>query len=109
MSPAPTEESAVDYFTVLLLRALGYTKRRRVLTTRKVIPFVDHAEDDRHASIIDENGILLLVMQRHMDSSYDVKPQLIAEAIAAFAVNNQTRQQTFELLFFLATRLSRNR
>jgi hypothetical protein len=48
-------------------------------------------------------------MQRHMDSSYDVKPQLIAEAIAAFAVNNQTRQQTFELLFFLATRLSRNR
>jgi len=107
VSPLPTEESAVD-FTVLLLRALGYTKRRRVLRTRKVIPFVDHAED-RHASIINENGILLLVMQRHVDSSYDVKPQLIAEAIAAFAVNNQTRQQTFELLFFLATRLSRNR
>ncbi|KAG1881176.1 hypothetical protein F4604DRAFT_467396 [Suillus subluteus] len=100
MSPAPAEESAVDDFTVLLLRALGYTKRRRVPRTRKVIPFVVCSEDrqaETDVCIIDENGILLLVMQedkRHMDSSYgDPEPQLIAEAIAAFAANNQTRQQ----------------
>ncbi|KAG1876418.1 hypothetical protein DFJ58DRAFT_865341 [Suillus subalutaceus] len=99
MSPAPAEESAVDDFTVLLLRALGYTKKRRVPRTRKVNPFVVCSED-RHAEtdvcIIDENGILLLVMQEdkcHIDSSYDPEPQLIAEAIAAFAANNQTRQQ----------------
>ena len=30
MSPAPAEESAVDDFAVLLLRALGYTTRGRV-------------------------------------------------------------------------------
>ncbi|KAG2042597.1 hypothetical protein BDR03DRAFT_943763 [Suillus americanus] len=100
MSPASAEEFAVDDFTVLLLRALGYTKRKRVPRTRKVISFVVCAED-RHAKmdvcIIDETGILLLVMQEdkcHMDSSYDPEPQFIAEAIAAFAANNQTRQQT---------------
>ncbi|KAG1724297.1 uncharacterized protein EDB91DRAFT_143068 [Suillus paluster] len=99
MSPAPAEESAVDDYAVLLLRALGYTKRGRVLRTRKDIPLVICAEN-RHVKtdvcIIDDNQILLLVQEdkRHLDSS-DAEPQLIAEAIAAFAANNLTRQRTF--------------
>ncbi|KAN0080323.1 hypothetical protein V8E55_009889 [Tylopilus felleus] len=98
MSPAPVEESAVDDFAVLLLRALGYNTRGRVLRTRKDIPLVicgenSHAKVD--VCIIDQNEISLLVQEdkRHMDNS-DPEPQLIAQAIAAFAANNQTRQQT---------------
>ncbi|KAG1768452.1 hypothetical protein EV702DRAFT_1271524 [Suillus placidus] len=64
-------ESAVDDFTVLLLRALGYAKRGRVPRTRKIIPFVICAENSRLA-----------------------KTHLVAEATAAFAANDQTRHQT---------------
>jgi hypothetical protein len=98
MSPAPAEESAVDDFAVLLLRALGYTRRGRVFRTRKDIPLVICGEN-RHAKtdvcIVDDNEILLLVQEdkRHLENS-DPEPQLIAEAIAAFAANNQIRQQT---------------
>lgn len=37
MSPTPAEKSAVDDFAVLLLCALGYTMRGRVLRKRKDI------------------------------------------------------------------------
>ncbi|KAH9001258.1 hypothetical protein EDB92DRAFT_1825584 [Lactarius akahatsu] len=101
MSPAPAEESAVDDFVVLLLRALRYNTRGRVLRTRKDIPLVICGEN-RYAKtdvcIIDQNEILLLVQEdkRHMDNS-DPEPQLIAGAVAAFAANNQTRRQTLNL------------
>ena len=98
MSPAPAEESAVDDFAILLLRALGYTGRGRVFRSRKDIPLVicgenSHAKTD--VCIVDDNEILLLVQEdkRHMENS-DPEPQLIAEAIAAFAANNQIRQST---------------
>jgi len=98
MSPAPAEESAVDDFAVLLLCALGYTTRGRVLRSRKDIPLIICGEN-RHAKtdvcIINQNEILLLVQEdkQHMDLS-DPEPQLIAEAIAAFAANNRTRQRS---------------
>ncbi|KAH9050758.1 hypothetical protein EDB84DRAFT_1259073 [Lactarius hengduanensis] len=105
MSPAPAEESAVDDFVVLLLRALRYNTRGRVLRTRKDIPLVICGEN-RYAKtdvcIIDQNEILLLVQEdkrRFMDNS-DPEPQLIAVAIAAFAANNQTRRQTLNLTPF---------
>jgi len=98
MSLAPAEESAVDDFAVLLLRALRYTTRGRVFRTRKDIPFIICGEK-RHTKtdvcIIDHSDILLLVQEdkRHMEASIP-EAQLIAEAIAAFAANNRTRQQT---------------
>ena len=98
MSLPPAEESAVDDFAVVLLRALGYTRRGRVSRTRKDIPLLICGEN-RHVKtdvcIIDDNEILLLVQEdkRHLDNS-DPQPQLIVEAIAAFAANNQVRQQT---------------
>ena len=73
MAPA-AEESAVDDFAVLLLRALGYTRRGRVSRTRKVLPLVICGEN-RHAKtdvcLIDENEIVLLVQEdkRHMEDS----------------------------------------
>jgi hypothetical protein len=102
MSPAPAEESAVDDFAVLLLRALGYNTRGRSLRTRKDIPLVICGENrlaKTDVCIVDQNKILLLIQEdkRHMDHS-DPEPQLIAEAIAAFAANNQTRQQTLNQL-----------
>ena len=99
MSPAPAEESAVDDFAVLLLRALGYTPRGRVVRTRKEIPLIICGEA-RHMKtdvcIIDQNEIVLLVQEdkRHLDLASDPEPQLIAEAIAAFPANNRTRQRT---------------
>ena len=96
MSPAPAEESAVTDFALLLLRALGYTRRGRVFRTRKDIPLVicgemSHAKRD----VVYDNEILLLVQE---DKSHlqilDPEPQLIAQAIAAFAANNRIRQQT---------------
>ena len=48
MSHAPAEESAVDNFAVLLLCALGYNMRGRVLIMRKVIPLIICGEN-RHA------------------------------------------------------------
>ncbi|KAH9005166.1 hypothetical protein EDB86DRAFT_2825476 [Lactarius hatsudake] len=98
MSPAPAEESAVDDFVVLLLRALRYNTRGRVLRTRKDIPLVICGEN-RYAKtdvcIVDQNEILLVVQEdkRHMENS-DPEPQLIVGAIAAFAANNQIRRQT---------------
>ncbi|KAH8982020.1 hypothetical protein EDB92DRAFT_1895630 [Lactarius akahatsu] len=99
--PQLMTESAVDDFAVLLLRALRYNTRGRVLRTRKDIPLVICGEN-RHAKtdvcIVDQNEILLLVQEdkQHMDNS-DPEPQLIAEAIAVFAANNRTRRQTSNL------------
>jgi len=97
MSPAPAEESAVDDFAVLLLQALGYTRRGRHYRTRKDIPFVicgeqKHAKTD--VCIIEDHGILLLVQEdkRHMANDHP-GAQLIAEAIAAFAANNEIRRK----------------
>ncbi|KAK2463783.1 hypothetical protein APHAL10511_004181 [Amanita phalloides] len=100
MSLAPAEESAVDDFAVLLLRALGYTRRGRHFRTRKDIPLVICGEK-RHAKtdvcIIDDHGILLLVQEdkRHMEND-DPEAQLIAEAIAAFAANNEVRRNVLD-------------
>ncbi|KAI6141567.1 hypothetical protein EDD17DRAFT_1664784, partial [Pisolithus thermaeus] len=85
----PAEESAVDDFAMIQLRALGYEPRGRTLRTRKDLPLVicgknrqaKTDEDKRHLSEIDG----------------DPEPQLIAEAIAAFALNNRRRVLTLDL------------
>lgn len=101
MVPVPAEESAVDDFAVVLLRALGYTPRGRALRTRKDLPLVVCGEN-RYAKtdvcLIDEQEIMLLVQEdkRHMIPG-EPEPQLIAEAIAAFTANNRTRVLTWGL------------
>jgi len=97
MHMSPGEESAVADFVVDLFRILRYTGRDvgRVARTRKDLPFWVCGEE-RHAKtdvcIMNDQDILLLVQEdkRHMESSNPV-PQLIAEAIAAFYNNNNTR------------------
>ncbi|KAI9446446.1 hypothetical protein H4582DRAFT_2052470 [Lactarius indigo] len=79
MSPVLAEESAVNDFSVLLLRALRYNTRGRCFKDEEGHPscYLWREQEDK----------------RHMDNS-DPEPQLIAKAIAAFAANNQTRRQT---------------
>jgi hypothetical protein len=97
----PAEESAVDDFAVLLLRALGYEPRGRTLRTRKDL-FLIVCGENRHAKtdvcLIDEEEIVLRVQEdkRHMGPE-DPEAQLIAEAIAAFTTNNRTRVHTLGL------------
>lgn len=97
MSIAPHEESAVDDFAVALFRACGYSRKGRVVRTRKKIPFLicgqnRHVETD--VCIMDDNAIILLLQEDkgHLDGS-DPEPLLIAEAIAAFAANNHMRER----------------
>jgi len=97
MAVSPGEESAVDDFAVQLFRILCYTGRAvgRVARTRKDLPFWICGEQ-RHVKadvcIMDAFDILLLVQEdkQHLDGS-DPEPQLMAEAIAAFYGNNNTR------------------
>ncbi|KAJ3559874.1 hypothetical protein NP233_g11154 [Leucocoprinus birnbaumii] len=78
MAVPPGEESAVDDFSVQLFKVLGHTKT--------------------DVCIMDASDILLLVQEdkRHLDGS-DPEPQLIAEAIAAFYNNNNTRVRALGL------------
>ncbi|KAL5480512.1 hypothetical protein ACEPAI_1782 [Sanghuangporus weigelae] len=87
MAISPDEESAVVDFMVALFRACGYTGVGRVARTRKEIPLLICGEN-RHTKTDKD--------KRHMDGT-DPEPQLIAEAIAACAANNQTRVRTLSL------------
>lgn len=104
MKPAPAEESAVVDFAVDLFKYLGYVKRHRVARTRKDIPFLvcgewRHAKTDVCLIDRNQNDILLLVQEDKRfqpDNPLDPRPQLIAEAIAAFAYNNRIREMAGE-------------
>ncbi|KAI6103498.1 hypothetical protein F5141DRAFT_210462 [Pisolithus sp. B1] len=99
----PAEESAVDDFAMILLRALGYEPRGRTLRTRKDLPLVicgKNRQAKTDVTLIDEDEIILLVQEdkRHLsETEGDPEPQLIAEAIAAFALNNRRRVLTLDL------------
>lgn len=94
-----TGESAVDDFAVELFKVLGYVRRNRVARTRKYLRLLicgeyTHAKTD--VCIVDrsQNDILLLVQEdkRSEDREpVDAQAQLIAQAVAAFAENNENR------------------
>jgi hypothetical protein len=93
----PGEESAVDDFASKLLRTLHYCPRGRLIRTRKNIPLVICGENryvKTDVCILGRNEIILLIQEdkRHLETK-DPEPQLVAEAIAAFAENNRTRKR----------------
>jgi len=95
MSPR-SGESAVDNFAAGLFRALGYAKRNRVARTRRDLSLLicgefRHAQTDVCIVDHDQNDILLLVQGFEEGGGGDPEAQLIAEAIAAFGVNNEQR------------------
>lgn len=100
MIPTGPEESAVNDFAVELSKMLGYVRRNRVARTRKDVPLLICGEQRRAKTdvcIIDrsQNDILLLVQEDKRfgeEKISDAEAQLIAEAIAAFGLNNSLRR-----------------
>jgi len=97
LNPKVGQESAVDTFVSKLLEQSGYDAEDRIIFIRHALPFVicgttSLAQTD--VCIMDDNEILLLVQEdKRATSIKDPEPQVIAEAIAAFALNNKTRQK----------------
>jgi hypothetical protein len=101
LDPKVGQESARDNFSAKLLEKLGYDDGDRIIFPRHSLPFVicgitSQAQTD--LCVMDDREILLLLQEDKRASSLkDPEPQVIAEAIAAFAVNNKTRQTSLNL------------
>ncbi len=96
-NPEPNEESAVGEFAVTLFGILRYTNMgsRRFSRTRKNLQFMSCGEEriaTTDVCIMDRRRIFLLVQEdRRRLGGPNPEPQLIAQAIAAFTVNNDSR------------------
>ncbi|KAF8521946.1 hypothetical protein BU17DRAFT_75382 [Hysterangium stoloniferum] len=104
MNISNLEESTVDDFTVSLFRTLGYSKGLRVTHTRKHLSLLicgERRKAQTDVCLLDRsnNNILLLVEENkrfNQDVEFqqaDGEAQLIAEAIAAFSINNVMRSR----------------
>jgi hypothetical protein len=99
-----SEEPAVNDFAVELFKRLGYVKRNRVARTQKDISFFNSGEwryTKADICLLDllQDDILLLVQEDKRslpDELRDPRPQLIAEAIAAFDRNNHLQRHAEE-------------
>ncbi|KAJ7079895.1 hypothetical protein C8R44DRAFT_895573 [Mycena epipterygia] len=96
MDASNPQDSAVD-FAVSLFHVLGYIHRPRVARTRQELRFLICGESKNakpDVSIIDRSldDIILLVQEdKCFGGATDTYAQLIAEAIAAYQVNQSTR------------------
>lgn len=101
MDPKMGLEAAVDNFAAELLRGLEYDDNDRIVFIRHAIPFLICGETSiaqTDVCVIDDNEILLLLQEdKRLTSMKDPEPQVIAEAIAAFAMNNMTRERHLNL------------
>ncbi|KAL5480517.1 hypothetical protein ACEPAI_1787 [Sanghuangporus weigelae] len=98
------QASSDDGYLFLRTLELSLTRSRLLLTSRSsssvlvvILELEEHTQTD--VCIMDDNDEIRLLVQedkRHMDGT-DPEPQLIAEAIAACAANNQTRVRTLSL------------
>ena len=92
MAPKVGQEAAVDNFSTKLLRGLDYDNANRIVFIRHAIPFLicgENSVSQTDICILDDNEILLLLqVDEKLTSMKDPEPQIIAEAIAAFALNN---------------------
>ncbi len=95
-----SEETSVDDFSVELFRVLSYVRRNRVARKRMDISFFICGEG-RYVKfdvcILDrsQNDILLLVQEDKKGFPSDLvgaRAQLMADAIAAFNMNNVSRE-----------------
>ncbi|KDR68397.1 hypothetical protein GALMADRAFT_257062 [Galerina marginata CBS 339.88] len=100
LDPKAGQEAAADNFTAKLLEKLAYNGGRRIVFMRRALPFLtcgvtSSAQTD--ICVMDDNKILLLVQNKSLLSFKDPEPQVIAEAIAAYAMNNKVRQDSLGL------------
>ena len=101
MDPKIGQEAAADNFAAELLRGLEYDDENRIVFIRHAIPFLICGENSvaqTDVCIMDDNEILLLLQEDNkLTSMKDPEPQVIAEAIAAFALNNRKRERDLNL------------
>ncbi|KAM6494302.1 hypothetical protein JOM56_010663 [Amanita muscaria] len=82
---------------------LEYDDENRIVFIRHAIPFLicgDNSVAQTDVCILDDNEILLLLLLqegRRLTSMKDLEPQVIAEAIAAFTLNNRKRERDLNL------------
>jgi len=99
-----SEEPAVNDFAIELFKRLGYVKRNRVARTQKDISFFNSGEwryTKADICLLDllQDDILLVVQEDKRSLSEDLRdprPQLIAEAIAAFDRNHHLQRRVEE-------------
>jgi hypothetical protein len=102
MNPKIGQEAAVDNLVAELLRGLDYDDENRIVFIRHAIPFLICGENlvtQTDVCIIDDKNQILLLLQedKRSTSMKDPEPQVIAEAIAAFALNNRKRERGLHL------------
>jgi hypothetical protein len=101
MDPKLGHETAVDNFAAHLLRSLNYDDDNKYVYIRHAIPFLicgQNSVAQTDICVMNTNQILLLLQEdKRSTSMKDPEPQLIAEAIAAFALNNRKRERDLRL------------
>jgi hypothetical protein len=97
------QEAAVDNFSAELLRGLDYDDENRIVFIRYAIPLLicgGNSVTKTDFCIMDDNEILLLLLlqeDKSLTSMKDPEPQVMAGAIAAFALNNRKRERDLHL------------
>ncbi|KAH9071197.1 hypothetical protein EDB83DRAFT_2541838 [Lactarius deliciosus] len=101
MEPKIGQEAAVVNFAAELLRGLGYDDDNRIVFIRHAIPFLICGENSvaqTDVCVMDDNEILLLLQEdKGLTNMADPEPQVIAGAIATFALNNRKRERQLNL------------
>ena len=96
------QEATSANFAAELLKTLDYDDENRLVFIRRTIPFFNHginsvAQPD--VCIMDDDGQIQLLLQvdTSLTNMKDPEPQVIAGAIAAFALNNRKRERELHL------------
>jgi len=87
------ESSSIDHFMVTLLGYLGYNINRGAVSGQAMMPLEicgqwRSAQVDIHVRDVNRDRIKYLQVNKTGGSNVDLEPQLMAAAVAAFAVNN---------------------
>ncbi|KAF8508943.1 hypothetical protein BU17DRAFT_56480 [Hysterangium stoloniferum] len=101
LDPKVGQETAVDNFAAKLLEKLGYDEGDRIIFIRRALPFLicgTTCSAQTDVCVMSDDEILLLVQDdKRLFSLKDPEPQVIAEAIAAYALNNKIRKDSLNL------------
>jgi len=94
LNPRAGDEAAVENFVAKLLEKLEYDSVSRIIFFRRSIPlYICGVNSVTHPDLclLNDDEILLLVLHRKQGLD-DTEPQIIAAAIAAYAMNNKLRR-----------------
>lgn len=101
LDPKGGQEAAITTLVTKLLEELGYDDGDRIIFPRRTLPFLIcgiYSSALTDVCLMNDHEILLVVQVEDRRLSFkDPEPQVIAEAIAAFALNNKVRADSQRL------------